>query len=286
MATEIKPKNNVLWLNLSEFIVVHSLAVTAIFYFSWTNFFVMFLLFYLTLVWGVAIGFHRLLTHRSFVVPKWFEYVLTILGSMTLQQGAIGWVASHRLHHVFTETEQDPHSPKENFFWAHVGWLVFGRGQEHSPETYQKYTPDLLKDKFHVSFEKFNRVPAIIVAILLFLIGGWGLLAWGVGVRTVLSWHISWAVNSIGHSFGPQRFNTNEDSRNNWVLGILTFGDGWHNNHHAFPTSARHGFAWYELDLNFLQIKLLEKIGFAKKIIVPTQTAIERKLASDKSLTA
>ena len=231
------------WLQLLEFLFIHILGVLALFTFSWTNFFVMIVLFWLTLGWGIAIGYHRLLTHRSFLVPKWFEYSLAILGSMALQRGVINWVTTHRIHHAFTETNKDPHSPIGGLLWAHIGWMIAGNRQNHSPETCQKYTPDLLKINFYRSFEKVNRLPTVLLAILLFWFGGWGLVFWGIGSRTVLSWHFTWAVNSIGHSVGVQRFKSDEGSRNNWILGLLTLGDGWHNNHHAFPTSARHGFA-------------------------------------------
>lgn len=271
------------WLQLIEFIAVHALAVTAIFYFSWINLLVAIVLLWLTLGWGIAIGYHRLLSHRSFQPPKWFEYLLAILGSMALQKGVISWITNHRIHHAFSESDGDPHTPNAGLFWSHIGWMLKGIGQDHPFEVCQRYSPDLCQDNFYLKFEKLNRVPAIIVGILLFYFGGWGMLAWGVGVRTVLSWHFTWGVNSFGHRFGPQRFKTNDGSRNNFILGILTFGDGFHNNHHAFPTSARHGLVWYEFDLNFWQIKLLEKIGFIKNVKFPTQNNIEKKLMENQS---
>jgi fatty-acid desaturase len=271
-------KNNYFnWLQLLEFIAVHVLAVSAIFYFSWTNIMLMLVLLWLTLGWGIGIGYHRLLSHRSFQPPKWFEYCLAILGSMALQKGVISWITNHRIHHAFTETNGDPHTPNDGLFWSHIGWMLKGIGQDHPFEVCLKYSPDLCQDKFYLKFEKVNRLPAIVVALILIWVGGWGWLAWGVGVRIIISWHSAWGVNSLGHKFGPQRFKTNDGSRNNFVLGILTFGDGFHNNHHAFPTSARHGFAWYELDINFIQIKLLEKIGFFKSVKTPSKKNIDLK---------
>ncbi|MBX7174052.1 MAG: fatty acid desaturase [Pyrinomonadaceae bacterium] len=276
MENKVK-ENQTNWQNLLIFITIHALALTAIFSFTWTNFIVAFILLWFSVGWGIGIGYHRLLTHRSFESPKWFEYLLAILGSLTLQKGAISWVTTHRIHHAFTEKEEDPHSPDKGFFWSHTGWMLFGISQNYSIEVCQKYSRDLLQDKFYFHFERINLVPAIIVAILLYCLGGWGMLAWGVGVRTVISWHITWGINSFAHKFGSQRFKTGENSRNNAVLGILAFGEGWHNNHHAFPTSARHGLVWYELDLSYLQIKLFEKLGIVKNVKVPTQKSIEKR---------
>lgn len=265
MENKVK-ENQTNWQNLLIFITIHALALTAIFSFTWTNFIVAFILLWFSVGWGIGIGYHRLLTHRSFESPKWFEYLLAILGSLTLQKGAISWVTTHRIHHAFTEKEEDPHSPDKGFFWSHTGWMLFGISQNYSIEVCQKYSRDLLQDKFYFHFERINLVPAIIVAILLYCLGGWGMLAWGVGVRTVISWHITWGINSFAHKFGSQRFKTGENSRNNAVLGILAFGEGWHNNHHAYPTSARHGLKWYEFDLNWLMIQIFKQLGWAQQI--------------------
>ena len=276
MEKKIK-ENRINWQNLILFISIHLLAIAAIFSFTWTNLIIALILLWFSLGWGIGIGYHRLLTHRSFQSSKWLEYLLAILGSLALQKGVISWVTTHRIHHAFTEQKDDPHSPAESFLWSHTGWMLFGIGQDYSSEVCQKYSPDLLQDKFYVHFEKINVVPSIIVAILLYWFGGWGMMAWGIGVRTVISWHITWGINSFAHKFGSQRFVTNENSRNNVILGILAFGEGWHNNHHAFPTSARHGLAWYELDLSYLQIKLFEKLCLVKNVRVPTQKNIEKK---------
>ena len=145
-------------------------------------------------------------------------------------------------------------------------WIFRGTAQDHDEATSKKYVPDLLKDKGQVLIAKFFYVPLIISAILLYAFGGWGAVLWGVVVRVIFGWHSTWFVNSLSHLFGKRRFETNDDSTNNWFVALLTFGEGWHNNHHAQPTSARHGLKWYEFDMNWITIQIFEKLGWAEKI--------------------
>jgi fatty-acid desaturase len=256
------------WRDLIIISTFHLLLIPAIYYFSWQNLAIMLVGNWIVGSLGVGLGYHRLITHRSFAAPKWLEYTLTIFASMSLQNEAYKWVATHRMHHQFCETEKDPHSTRPGFFWAHMGWIFKGDAQDHEEATFKKYVPDLLKDKNHVLIAKYFYVPIIVSAILLFLIGGWGMVLWGVVVRTIFGWHTTWFVNSLSHMFGKRRFETDDDSTNNWFVGILTFGEGWHNNHHAFPTSARHGLEWYQFDQNWITIRIFEKLGWAKKIRV------------------
>ncbi|MEP7037383.1 MAG: fatty acid desaturase, partial [Acidobacteriota bacterium] len=183
-----------------------------------------------------------------------------------MQDAPDKWVATHRIHHAFTETEKDPHSTRPGFWWAHIGWVVLGKAQDHDAATFNKYIPDLLKDKFHVLLAKYYLVPIILSGFLLYAIGGWSMVLWGVFVRVVVGWHTTWFVNSLSHIFGKRRYDTNDDSTNNWFVAILTFGEGWHNNHHAYPTSARHGLKWYQFDINWITIRIFEKLGWAKQI--------------------
>jgi sn-1 stearoyl-lipid 9-desaturase len=256
------------WRDLIIITAFHILLIPAIYYFSWQNLAIMLVGNWIVGSLGVGLGYHRLITHRSFAAPKWLEYTLTIFASMSLQNEAYKWVATHRMHHQFCETEKDPHSTRPGFFWAHMGWIFKGDAQDHEEATFKKYVPDLLKDKNHVLIAKYFYVPIVVSAILLFLIGGWGMVLWGVVVRTIYGWHTTWFVNSLSHMFGKRRFETSDDSTNNWFVGILTFGEGWHNNHHAFPTSARHGLEWYQFDQNWVTIRIFEKLGWAKKIRV------------------
>ena len=263
---EIEQSRRINWRDLIILSSFHILAIPALFMFSWQNLAAMLIGNWIVGSLGVGLGYHRLLTHRSFKAPKWLEYTLTVFGTMSLQNEPYKWVATHRIHHAFTETEKDPHSTRPGFIWAHIGWIFWGTAQDHDAATFKKYVPDLLKDKFHVFIAKYYYVPIIVSAFILFAIGGWSMVFWGVFVRVVFGWHTTWFVNSLSHLFGKRRFETTDDSTNNWFVAILTFGEGWHNNHHAFPASARHGFKWYEFDMNWIAIRIFEKLGWAKQI--------------------
>lgn len=263
-----RSKNDINWRDLTIIVSFHLLTIPAFFMFSWKNVAAMLIGNWIVGSLGVGLGYHRLLTHRSFKSPKWLEYVLTIFGTMSIQSEPYKWVATHRLHHQFTEADKDPHSTRPGFWWAHIIWIVRGTAQDHDEATFKKYVPDLLKDKFHVLLAKFYYVPIIISAFILFAIGGWSMVLWGVFVRVVFGWHSTWFVNSVTHYWGSRRFETKDDSTNNWWVALLTFGEGWHNNHHAHPTSARHGLKWYEFDMNWLTIQILSKLGLAKQIRV------------------
>jgi stearoyl-CoA desaturase (delta-9 desaturase) len=259
-------RRSINWKNLSIVIVFHLLTIPAFFVFSWQNFAVMLIGNWIVGSLGIGLGYHRLLTHRSFKAPKWLEYTLTVFGAMAIQDDAPKWVVTHRIHHQFVETDKDPHSTKPGFFWAHMGWILKGTAQDHDEATLKRYVPDLLKDKFHVLLAKYYYIPLVFSGFVLFAIGGWELVLWGVFGRVVVGWHSTWFVNSATHFFGKRRFATEDDSTNNAWVAILTFGEGWHNNHHAQPTSARHGLKWYEFDMNWLTIRLFEKLGWAKQI--------------------
>ena len=254
------------WKNLFIIASFHLLAVAALFFFSWQNLVIMLVGNWIVGSLGVGLGYHRLLTHRSFKAPKWLEYALTVCGAMAIQDDAPKWVATHRIHHRYTEQDGDPHSTKPGFFWAHLGWIIRGRAQDHTAATLRKYVPDLMKDRFHVALAKFYYLPLLVSALLLFAAGGWGAVLWGVFARVVFGWHSTWLVNSATHFWGSRRFETKDDSTNNWAVALLTFGEGWHNNHHAHPASARHGLAWYEFDQNWLTIRLFEKLGWARDV--------------------
>ncbi len=260
-------ENKTQWFTIIAMIAYHILAVVALFNFSWTNLAVASGLWWMTGSLGIGLGYHRLLTHKGFKVPKWLEYTLTLFGMLSLQSGAIAWVTSHRIHHLFTETDSDPHSPREKgFLHAHIGWLLTGSAQENDEATCRKYSPDLMKDKVHVLMDKYFIVPTVILGIVLLAIGGFPMLLWGLFLRTVWGWHSTFLVNSATHLWGTRRFETNEDSRNNGFIALLTFGEGWHNNHHANPVSARHGLTWYEFDINWIQLKFLEAIGLVTQL--------------------
>jgi sn-1 stearoyl-lipid 9-desaturase len=217
----------------------------------------------------VGLGWHRLLTHRAFNAPKWLEYTLSTLATMSIQDSPDKWVATHRMHHAFTDTAKDPHSIKPGFWWAQMGWIVWGTAQDHDASTLKRFVPDLLKDPGHRLISRLYFIPIIVSAGILFASGGWEFVVWGVFARVVVGWHTTWFVNSLSHIYGSRPHDTGDRSTNNWFVAILTFGEGWHNNHHAFPTSARHGLKWYQFDMNWIAISILEKLGWAKQIKLP-----------------
>ena len=269
------------WLTTSFLIVFHAGAIAALFFFSWKALAAALFLHWCGICFGISMGYHRLLTHRSYKVPRWMEYFFAICGTLTLEGGPIFWVATHRIHHQFSDRDGDPHSPHDGGFWAHMGWLLTGESHHADTKTMSKYAPDLAKDPFHVWLNNYHWVPLIVSSLALLYFGGISFLLWGTFVRVTLGLHFTWLVNSATHMWGPRRFATRDDSRNNWWVALLTFGEGWHNNHHAHPTSARHGLAWFELDMSWCQIWLLRKLGVAKNVKVASvsEPLLERKAA-------
>ncbi len=244
----------------------HVGAVAALFRFSWAAFGVCVLMWWVAGSLGIGIGYHRLLAHRGFKTPKPVEYFLTFCGVLALQGGSIPWVANHRLHHAHVEREGDPHSPREGFFWAHLGWILFGRSDHNDVAATARHAQDLARDRFHVLLSQWNYVPQFFLAALLYWAGGWPFILWGIFMRVVFSWHATCFVNSAAHVWGRRRFETADDSRNNWWVALMSFGEGWHNNHHAFPSAARHGLTWYEIDPNWCVIWTLRKLGLATDV--------------------
>lgn len=251
------------WITVIPMIIIHILAVWALFTFSWSNLLAFVVVWWLIGSVGIGLGFHRQLTHRGFQSPGWLKDILAIFGSMALQGSPREWITTHRLHHAFTDTEKDPHSPQHGKYWSHVGWVTMGTSQVNGVEVEKRYIPDLLKDKSLMLISKYWYLPTIFSVIILGLIGGWSMVLWGVFLPVTLNWHFTWFVNSVTHVWGSRRFETKDDSTNNWWVAALTWGEGWHNNHHAHPTSVRHGLTWFEFDINWIQIKLLEKLGLA-----------------------
>lgn len=248
----------------------HVGAVAALFFFSWKAFASALFLTWVAGSLGVGVGYHRLLTHRGFKTPKWLEYFLTFCGTLAMEGGAINWVVTHRIHHAFTEKPGDPHSPRDGRWWSHIGWILRGTAQQHSEKVMRRYAPDLMNDRVHILLNRLYFVPLIICGAVLLAWGGLPALMWGVFFRVTFALHSTWLVNSATHLWGSRRFETTDDSTNNWWVALLTFGEGWHNNHHAYSRAARHGLAWYELDLNWVAIRALIFLGLAKSVHVVT----------------
>ena len=176
------------------------------------------------------------------------------------------WVATHRVHHQFSDADGDPHTPRDGKWWSHIVWMLVGDATNCSPEECARYAPDICKDRFLVWLSKYHYVPLAILSILLLVFGGLPFLLWGVFFRVTIGLHVTWMVNSLTHFWGSRRFDTRDDFRNNWFVALLSFGEGWHNNHHAYPISARHGLAWYEIDVSWWEIRFLQRIGLATSV--------------------
>jgi stearoyl-CoA desaturase (delta-9 desaturase) len=178
------------------------------------------------------------------------------------------WVATHRVHHQYSDHVGDPHTPTEGGWWAHAGWILKGKALHTETAMLARYAPDLAKNRFYVVLSKYHWVPLTIEGLILLAIGGWPWVLWGIFLRVTIGLHATWLVNSATHLWGSRRFQTRDDSRNSWWVALLTGGEGWHNNHHAHPVSARHGLTWYEFDPNYYGIWILKKLGLARQIKV------------------
>ncbi len=263
------------WATCITLAIFHLAAIAALFMFSWKA-----LAAFLFLTWvsgslGIGMGYHRLLTHRGYKTPKFVEYFLTTCGTLALESGPINWVGTHRIHHAYTEAAGDPHTPRDGKWWAHMGWILQGTAQQYDEATLKRFVPDLMRDRFHVWINRYFYVPLVVSGILLFAWGGWPALMWGVFLRVTIGLHVTWLVNSATHLWGKRRFQTTDDSTNNFVVALITFGEGWHNNHHAHPRAARHGVAWYEFDLNWLGIRALQLLGLARDVKLIKKSDVE-----------
>ncbi len=249
--------------------IFHIGAIVALFFFTWKGLALAAVLWWVTGSLGVGMGYHRLLTHRGYKCPKWVEYFLTTCGTLALEGGPMYWVATHRIHHQNSDDEGDPHSPREGGFWAHMGWILTGRTLHNDRTHTLPYVPDLRKDKFHVWITRWHWVPMLALGAIIFALGGLSCLLWGIFFRTVVGLHATFLVNSATHMWGRQRFLTGDTSKNSFWVAMLTWGEGWHNNHHAHPQSARHGLAWYEFDVNWYGICALRRLGLAWDVKLP-----------------
>ena len=254
--------------------------------FSWTGLVLAVLGLYVFGSLGINLCYHRLLTHRGLVCPKWLEHGFAILGVCCMQDTPARWVAVHRRHHEHSDRQDDPHSPLVNFFWGHVGWMLVENrdlvrlGHLRSLCEGHSARSVLSPDGTHAAL---SGDPVRILGRL--LLGGFAagllsggtraeaaqfgasLLVWGVFVRTVVVWHITWSVNSAAHLWGYRTYETGEKSRNNWLVALISNGEGWHNNHHADPRSAPHGHRGWEIDVVFATVRVLEMVGLAKKVL-------------------
>lgn len=258
------------WINVAFFGTFHALALLAPWFFSWSALGVALFLHWLFGSIGICLGYHRLLTHRSFQVPKVLEYAIAVVGALALQGGPIFWVAGHRVHHLHTEdNDKDPYSANRGFWWSHMLWLFYPHTDTFNYNAYKRFAPDLDRDPFYRWLNRSFLWLQIPVGVLLYLLGGWSFVIYGVFVRAVLLWHSTWLINSASHMSGYRTFSSNDNSRNLWWAALLTYGEGWHNNHHAYPNVAKAGWQWWEIDMTWWMIQLLQQLGLARKVVLP-----------------
>lgn len=278
------------WTYAITIVLVHVLGLLAFvpYLFSWTAFAVFVVCIHI-FGQGITIGYHRLLTHRSFKCPKWVERVFAILAICSMEDTPARWVTVHRMHHVHSDEIPDPHSPRVTFWWSHMGWLMYINRQTYSVASLERFSKDLLRDPFYLRletnpFKQFVYIAGQVPAFFLLGFGasflfsselpaavqlGWSMVQWGVIMRVIAVWHITWSVNSLSHMFGYANYDTGEGSRNNWLVALLSVGEGWHNNHHEDPSAASVQHRWWELDLSYYEIKFLERLGLASDVIPP-----------------
>lgn len=220
---------------------------------------------------GITLGYHRLLTHRAYKAPTWLARLIVFWASQSAQAGPAVWVAIHRQHHANSDQgDEDPHDASRGFWWSHIGWMLYLTPRRLDDDFTRRRASDILKDPFYAFLDKAFFPLCLLTWWMLYLLGGWPWVFWGVFVRTAAVYHSTWLVNSAAHRYGYRRYRTGDLSTNCWWVALLTFGEGWHNNHHAFPRSARHGLRWWELDLSWLVLVGLEKAGLVHDVRLPT----------------
>ncbi|NJN32320.1 MAG: acyl-CoA desaturase [Synechococcales cyanobacterium RM1_1_8] len=258
---EPTPRPPLSWPSVIFFAAFHGLALLAPWFFSWKALGVAIFLHWLFGSIGICLGYHRLLAHRSFQVPQWLEYVITTIGALALQGGPAFWVAGHRQHHAFTEhVNKDPYSASRGFWWSHFLWLIFPDKDCFNQEKYNKNAPDLARHAYYRWLDKNFLALQIPVGLGLYLIGGWSFVIYGVFVRAVILWHSTWLINSATHMTGYKSHDSGDHSGNVWWAALMTYGEGWHNNHHAYPKVAKAGWTWWEIDPTWWAINLLQKL--------------------------
>jgi sn-1 stearoyl-lipid 9-desaturase len=261
------------WTMIIALIIFHIGAICAFLpgLFSWQAVGVALLLHWITGGLGITLGWHRLLSHRSFQVPKWLEYFFAFCGTLALQGGILWWVGLHRHHHLHSDEDVDHHDSKKGFLWSHVRWMCF---EVPAESDIPRFTKDIADDKFYQFLNTYFFPLQVVLGVVLYAIGGWPFVFWGVFARLVIVYHCTWLVNSATHKFGYRNFETTDRSTNCWWVAITTYGEGWHNNHHAYQYSARHGMKWWEIDITWMTIQVLQLLGLATKVkLVEASTA-------------
>lgn len=257
------------WASITFMTVVHLGALFALIpsFFNWSALAVALFLHWVTAGLGITLGFHRMVSHRSFQTPRWLEYFLVFCGTLACQGGPIDWTGLHRQHHLYSDQPNDPHDSNKGFWWSHFAWMIY---KVPARADIPKFTKDIADDPFYQFCQNFMIPIQFVLLGVLYLLGGLPFVVWGVFVRLVVVLHSTWCVNSATHRFGYQTYESGDYSKNCWWVALLTYGEGWHNNHHTFQYSARHGFQWWEIDLTWMTIQFLQALGLATQVkLVP-----------------
>ena len=266
--------DDIMYPSAVPFVLVH-LACLAAFWtgITWTAVALCITLYWLR-IFAIGAGYHRYFSHRSFATSRVFQFVLAVLSQSTTQKSVLWWAAKHRHHHLFSDTETDVHSPRQKgFLYSHVGW-IFARRHDLTDlvkiADFARY-PELMW------LYKYEQVPSIALALICLAIGGWSGLVVGFFWSTVLVYHATFCINSLAHVHGSRRYVTGDDSRNNWLLALFTMGEGWHNNHHAYQSSVRQGFRWWECDATFYILKALSWAGIVWDLKTPPREVLRNE---------
>ena len=260
------------WPLVAFFGGIHAVALLSLFCFSWSALAVALVLHWLMGSIGICLGYHRLLTHKSFQVPKWLEYIVATIGALAIQGGPIFWVARHRQHHAFTEdVDKDPYSAKRGFWWSHMLWMVYPKSATDSKKISSRFAADLSRDRYYLWLDRNFLLLQLPLAAILYVLGGWPFVIYGIFLRSVLLWHSTWLINSATHVWGNRVHDVSDNSGNLWWAALLTYGEGWHNNHHAFPRVAPAGWKWWQIDSTWWVIRGLQSVGLAQKVVMPPQ---------------
>lgn len=263
------------WPILSWLVVIHLGVLLAPWTFTWQACILAIGLHWLTGGIGICLGFHRLFTHSSFRTYAWVRWTLALLGGLAGEGSAVDWVSDHRKHHALSDQPGDPHSPHDGGWWSHIVWIIWKRTNHDSVKYINRWAPDLAKDTAVASLTNWFLPSQFVFGFLLgglgWAVGGWPMLisfvVWGMFVRLAFVMHSTWFVNSASHMWGYRNYQTTDDSRNNWWVALITYGEGWHNNHHAYPRMAAHGHRWWEFDATFCAIRCLQALGLAWDVV-------------------
>jgi len=250
------------WLSVARFVALHVAALTVLVVPFQATLLAWLAGGYLVRMFGVTAGYHRYFSHRSYKLGRGAQFAMAVLAQTSGQKGVLWWAAHHRDHHRHADEPADVHSPREGFWWAHVGWVLSTRSAHYDPRRVADFGrfPELRW------LDRYHWVPSPVFGVAVYAAGGLAAFAWGYLLSTVLVYHATFAINSVAHIWGTRRFDTADDSRNNWWLAILTLGEGWHNNHHHCMSSARQGLRWWEFDATHVVLRALAVAGIARDL--------------------